>query len=112
VTIEPTEEIAYRARPNIVAESIAFGLNVNPVKPKRVLVYYAVNSVIATASKSAARIGNGTAETHAQKQIDYKALKKIRWSTANSVQQFLSKRSVYLTMRRSHCFVGRLRLGF
>ena len=109
--IETTEKIPYRARTNIVTNGIAFSLNVNTIKAKSILVNYAINSIITATAKSATRIGSGTAETHAQKQIDDKALKKIRWSTANSIKQFLSERSVYLTMRRPHCFVGRLRLG-
>ena len=110
VAVEAAEEIPYRTGTNVVANGIALGLNINAIKPKSVLVNHAINSVVAAAAKGAASIGNGTAKSHAQKQIDDKALKKIRRRAADTVKQFLRKGSVYLTMRRAHCFVGRLRL--
>ena len=110
VAVEAAEKIPYRAGANVIADGIALGLNVNAIKSKGVLVNHAINSVVAAAAKRAASVGDGTAETHAQKQIDDKPLKEIRRRAANAIKQFLRKRSVYLTMRRSHCFVGRLRL--
>jgi hypothetical protein len=63
-------------------------LNVNAVEPECILVDDAVNSVIAAAAKCAASIGDGTAKAHTQKQIDDKALKKIRRRTADAIEQF------------------------
>ena len=110
MAVEASEEIPYRARAYVVADGIAFGLNVNAVEPECVLVDHAVNSVIATAAKCAASIGDGTAKAHIQKQIDNKALKKLRWRAADAIKQFLRKGSLNLPMCCPHDLVGCLRL--
>jgi len=110
MAVEAAEEVPYRAGTNIVADSVAFGLHVNAIKPKGVLVDHPINPVVAGAAKGATGVGNGTPETHAQKKIDDKAFKKLWRREADALKQILRKGSVYLPMRGSHCFVGGLRL--
>src|SRR5438105_3092101 len=84
------------------AEGIAFGLNVNPVEPERVLINDAINAVIAATAKCAASLGGGAAKPHAQNQIDDKALKKIGRGDADSIKQILRKGRLDLPVCREH----------
>ena len=89
MAVEASKEIPYRTGANVVAEGIAFRLNVDAVKPECILVDHAINSVVAATAKCAASIGDGTAKAHTQKQIDDKALKKLRRGAADSIKQIL-----------------------
>ncbi len=64
MAVEAPKKVPYCAGANVVADRVAFSLNVNPIKPECVLVDYPVNSVVAAATKRAASISSRTAITH------------------------------------------------
>ncbi len=84
--VKAPEKVPDGSGPYVVAFSIPFRLNINPVKPEGVLINHAVNAVVAAPSDSATRIGSRTAEPHAEQQIDNQALKKVRRSGADAVE--------------------------
>ena len=83
--VEATEKIPDRARADVVAGRVTLGLDINLIQTERVLINYAINSVVTAAAERSACISSRSAEPYTQKQIDYKVLKEIRRRCLNSI---------------------------
>jgi hypothetical protein len=88
-----------------VAFRVALRLDVDAIKPKRILVDHAVNTIVAAAPERSARINGGAAVAHAEKQVDHKTLEEGGWCRANAIEQILAKRCFNLLVRNAHDFV-------
>lgn len=109
--VKAAEEIPDRASTYTVSFSITLGLDVNPVKSKSSLIDHAINTVVATSTDGAASVGGRAAVTHAEKQVDEKALKEIGRSRANAIEKVLGERGIDLPVRDACDSVGRFRLA-
>jgi hypothetical protein len=111
MTIKASEEVSNRPRADTVAFSISFGLYVNTIKSKGILINHAINTVIAAAAERTPRIGRGSSKTHAKQQIDDEALEERGRCRPHSVKQILPERRLNLLMSYTHDFIGRFCAG-
>ena len=108
MTIKASKKISDRTRADVVAARIAFSLDIDAIQTERVLIYYPVNTVIATAANCAASIGDGAAIPHVEKKTNYQALKKVGRGGTDTIQKLLRQRCLNLPVCHPHDLVWRL----
>jgi hypothetical protein len=71
VTVQAPKKVTNSTGSDIISCGISFGLYINAVETKGVLVDYSINAIIPRAAKRAARLFSvGSAVTHTEKKID------------------------------------------